>query len=323
MKIERPNWLNSILPDSSPVHVLLILLIILLILLLLALGGRRRGSLGPSVDSPDTVASSTQSASAVDSIKDTGRLTKSASSVIKITTKPKPKAKPKKVAIVQEVEVKFSAPFVIDSSTAEATTSSIIFGTTTEANGSTTPVADTQLSTTTEATQNLSDSSTTTTISLVATLETPLATTTTSVTSNSSMVSIMQEPMHVTMLGGGGGGAPAPTPEPTPPPPPLATVPDPVSSLDSSLVFEASVELTWTSPSDGGSEITGFEIRYSDGLSASTSVFALTSPNSITSLSDGITYFFEIYAGNSVGTSTVSNIYSTTTLVSAPPPPPD
>ncbi|MBI5400867.1 MAG: fibronectin type III domain-containing protein [Candidatus Yonathbacteria bacterium] len=102
-----------------------------------------------------------------------------------------------------------------------------------------------------------------------------------------------------------------------------ATVPSVVSDLNSDLVDDSSVRLTWSSPSDGGSPITGYEIKYDDGTSPVISVSSSASPKTVSSLSDGTTYFFKIFTVNNVGTSTASNTYSTTTTSSAEPPPPE
>jgi len=90
---------------------------------------------------------------------------------------------------------------------------------------------------------------------------------------------------------------------------------------------DAQVVLTWTTPSNGGSAITGYELSYGmsddyvaswtsmDGSSAGTTTYT------VTGLTNETEYTFEIRAVNFIGSSDSSGITTATPTSAAPPPP--
>lgn len=143
-----------------------------------------------------------------------------------------------------------------------------------------------------------------------------------------SMVAITANAYHAGFGGGGGPGAGIPEA------PPQSGSPEAVpqkqnstSTAPTSLLASAgdtTVLLAWTAPaSNGGVEISDYEIHEStdtfnlvdfilnDGVSTSTGSL-------ITSLHNGTPYQFKVFAINSVGTSTASNIASSTPVAPAP-----
>lgn len=75
-----------------------------------------------------------------------------------------------------------------------------------------------------------------------------------------------------------------------------------------------SVSLSWSAPSTGGSAITGYKIERSTDNATWTSVIAstTTNPYNVTSLTNGMLYYFRISAINALGTGTASASVSTT-----------
>jgi len=116
----------------------------------------------------------------------------------------------------------------------------------------------------------------------------------------------------------------------------VPTAPPPPTNV-SAVAGNGTVSLTWTAPSfDGGSAITGYDVYEGttsggelttpvasgvSGTSTST-VCTSTCAYTVTGLTNGVTYFFEVKAVNSVGTSAVSNEASAAPLapVSTGPP---
>jgi serine protease len=85
----------------------------------------------------------------------------------------------------------------------------------------------------------------------------------------------------------------------------------------------ASVALTWTAPIDnGGSAISDYAIRYSSTNGSSWSPFALLSSTStnttVTGLSNGVTYVFQVAAVNGVGQGASSATSAPVTLATKP-----
>ena len=100
--------------------------------------------------------------------------------------------------------------------------------------------------------------------------------------------------------------APSPPPPPPPPPPPQETVP----SAPRNLLAEGGdgqVKLTWEAPeNDGGSEIRDYEYRI-DGKGRWISIGSIDTTHTVTGLTNGTTYAFEVRAVNRIGKSFSSN----------------
>ena len=84
------------------------------------------------------------------------------------------------------------------------------------------------------------------------------------------------------------------------------SVPSAVSDLAGSTVSDTAINLTWSAPSNGGSNIIDYSV-YRDGVSIDT----VTTPGySDTGLTQQTSYTYTVYARNNVGTSLVSNSIS-------------
>ena len=84
------------------------------------------------------------------------------------------------------------------------------------------------------------------------------------------------------------------------------TVPSAVSDLAGSTVSDTAINLTWSAPSNGGSNIIDYSV-YRDGVSIDT----VTTPGySDTGLTQQTSYTYTVYARNNVGNSLVSNSVS-------------
>ena len=95
-----------------------------------------------------------------------------------------------------------------------------------------------------------------------------------------------------------------------------ATVPDAVGSL-SATAGDREVVLTWTAPADdGGSSITGYEYQYSPGGSGWTAVSDATV--TVSGLTNGTQYTFEVRAVNGVGEGTASSASATPVPATVP-----
>jgi DNA-binding beta-propeller fold protein YncE len=97
-----------------------------------------------------------------------------------------------------------------------------------------------------------------------------------------------------------------------------ATVPTAPQSLSASS-GNAQVSLSWSTPSsDGGSSLTQYLVYDRFTGSSTFALYATTTPNQATStvtfLTNGQAYDFEILAQNSVGTSTASNVATSTPI---------
>ncbi len=84
------------------------------------------------------------------------------------------------------------------------------------------------------------------------------------------------------------------------------SVPSAVSDLAGNTVSDTAINLTWSAPSNGGSNIVDYTI-YRDGVSIDT----VTTPGySDTGLTQQTSYTYTVYARNNVGTSLISNSIS-------------
>jgi hypothetical protein len=106
-----------------------------------------------------------------------------------------------------------------------------------------------------------------------------------------------------------------------PPPPP--TVPA-APNLTGATPGDGQVALAWTTPADGGSGITGYEVWRSltSGTEAFHTLLPVQNTFTDTGLTNGTTYFYVVKAVNSVGLSPPSNERSATPVAPPPPPPP-
>ncbi len=90
------------------------------------------------------------------------------------------------------------------------------------------------------------------------------------------------------------------------------TVPDAITDLSGVVNSDTQINITWTAPSDGGSNIDLYKI-FKDGSQVDTT----TNTNySLTGLSSNTAYAITVYANNSVGDSLVSNSVNLTTYQS-------
>jgi len=88
-------------------------------------------------------------------------------------------------------------------------------------------------------------------------------------------------------------------------------VPDAITDLSGSVISDTQINVTWTAPNDGGSNIDLYKI-FRDGSQIDTT----TNTNySLTGLTQGTSYTITVYANNSVGDSLVSNSVTLTTYV--------
>src|SRR5574338_205451 len=102
------------------------------------------------------------------------------------------------------------------------------------------------------------------------------------------------------------------------------------SALTATAVSPTQVNLSWSAPSNnGGYPVTGYKIEVKKGSAAYTTLTSSTGNSttnySHTGLTTGTTYYYKVYAINSIGTSTASPEASTTPTtasVSSPPSPP-
>ena len=105
---------------------------------------------------------------------------------------------------------------------------------------------------------------------------------------------------------------------------PVSTTPFTTATAPQSLVLtpdDANVTASWTAPtSDGGSAITGYRVEYStDGTTFTTAATGVTSPYSITSLTNGTSYTIRVFALNAAGAGTpAAGVATAGGLASAP-----
>lgn len=95
------------------------------------------------------------------------------------------------------------------------------------------------------------------------------------------------------------------------------TVPGKITTVKSSSVKSSSFVITWDAPADGGSEITGYTLKYGTTKSKLSSTKNITDTKDLeyklSSLSSGKTYYYQIAAKNKIGTGEYSDIKSVTT----------
>ena len=95
------------------------------------------------------------------------------------------------------------------------------------------------------------------------------------------------------------------------------TVPDTPTNLQVTT-GDSIVTLSWTAPSDGGSSITGYTVQQSTDGTTWTDAFTVSGTTAtVTGLTDGVPYSFRVFATNSAGDSTASNVVTATTTASA------
>ena len=88
------------------------------------------------------------------------------------------------------------------------------------------------------------------------------------------------------------------------------TAPAAITDLSATAVSNVQADLSWSAPSSGGSALVQYKI-----LRDSVNIANTTSTTySDSALSDGVTYLYNVFAQNNVGTSTASNSASTTTF---------
>ena len=103
------------------------------------------------------------------------------------------------------------------------------------------------------------------------------------------------------------------------------TKPDEITDLQADAVSGTQITLTWSKPSDGGSEIKSYTIkRGTDGSTFDTIVSTTISGSDTSYLDNGLSintkYYYQIYAVNEIGTSDSSNTaYDTTWNVPSVP----
>ena len=97
---------------------------------------------------------------------------------------------------------------------------------------------------------------------------------------------------------------------------PVNGVPDQVTGLSATAVSTSQINLSWTTPSDGGSAITGYKIEQKDGpwstIVANTGDTLTT--YSVIGLNADTTYQYRVSAINAIGTGAASSTASATTL---------
>ena len=99
-----------------------------------------------------------------------------------------------------------------------------------------------------------------------------------------------------------------------------ATIPTHPSNLTATAASSSEIDLTWNVPSsDGGSPVTGYRIQESTDDSTWTTIIKNTGNTNTayddTGLSPNTTYYYRVFALNSVGSSYRSNIASATTPI--------
>ena len=102
--------------------------------------------------------------------------------------------------------------------------------------------------------------------------------------------------------------------------------PSPASgpTLTSATAGDGSVALTWTTPADGGRQLTGYEVWRA--TTAGSEAFHVTAPvgtsyTDYTNVSNGTTYYYQVRAVNAVGPGPLSNELRATPVAPRPPPP--
>ena len=99
------------------------------------------------------------------------------------------------------------------------------------------------------------------------------------------------------------------------------TVPDAITDL-AATSENIQVTLTWTAPDNGGSSIMDYVIQYKNSTDISYTIFAdsisASTGATVTGLTNGLSYDFQVSAVNSVGTALVSNTESATLMLLCP-----
>lgn len=102
--------------------------------------------------------------------------------------------------------------------------------------------------------------------------------------------------------------APTDSPPPAPTPTPAPTVPD-APVLVASTGVAGGVDLSWTTPNDGGDGIVAYDLYYSNDTLVGSFAFG-TNATTDTNVTPGLTYSYYVVARNSVGSSVPSNTAS-------------
>ena len=95
------------------------------------------------------------------------------------------------------------------------------------------------------------------------------------------------------------------------------TVPDKITKVSASGAAKTSFTITWTAPDDGGSEITEYQLKYGTTKTKLSTSKKITNVDglkyTLTGLSSGTTYYFQIAAKNEIGLGEYSEIISAST----------
>jgi predicted phage tail protein len=95
----------------------------------------------------------------------------------------------------------------------------------------------------------------------------------------------------------------------------LPTFPGAPSSPSASSMTDISIDLAWIPSSNGGSPITNYTLQQSSDDIHFTTIFTGTATSfNATGLTSGSTYYFQVYATNSIGNSPNSTVASFTIL---------
>jgi hypothetical protein len=97
----------------------------------------------------------------------------------------------------------------------------------------------------------------------------------------------------------------------------LPNVPSAPSQPLLASATETTMDISWSPSSGNGSTVTGYQVGYGTSTTGPTTIVSASSPQTITSLSPGTTYYFWVRAQNSVGYSAWSPYNSGSTVAGA------